>query len=150
MDALKQHTKVLISGFSYADAPAWDFHQPLYAAEATKVEALKNLPAENSYDIQYYDLLTLTALAIEKGCSTDAAKWIPAMREVAMGPGTECYSYGECLKLIRAGQGVDYSGVPGGRPRDGRDVGTTPDIASVRYRAAMTRDDVGPVGPQGR
>jgi hypothetical protein len=30
-----------------------------------------------------------------------------------MGPGTRCYGYLECVKLIRAGTAVDYSGVTG-------------------------------------
>lgn len=113
MDALNQHKKVLISGFSSAAGPTGDCCQPLCTAEAAKVDALKNLPAENSYNIQYRDILTLTDLAIEKACSTDAAKWSAAMREVAMGPGTKCHSCGECLKLIRAGEAADYSGVSG-------------------------------------
>lgn len=62
---------------------------------------------------QYYDILTLTALAIEKAGTTDANTWAPALRAVAMGPGTKCHGYLECLKLIRAGTAVDYSGVTG-------------------------------------
>jgi len=30
-----------------------------------------------------------------------------------MGPGTKCNGYLECVKLIRAGTAVDYSGVTG-------------------------------------
>lgn len=113
MAAMKQHKAVEISGFSYAAGPAWDFYKPKYEAFAKGVDALKNLPPENSYNIQYFDILTLTALAIEKAGTTDADKWIPAMREVAMAPGTSCSSYPDCLKLIRAGTDVDYSGVTG-------------------------------------
>lgn len=112
MDAINQHKNVLISGFTYAPGPAWDYYRPKYADCAAKSDALKNLPAENSCNIQYRDLLTLTALAIEKAGSTNAAAWIPAMREVAMGPGTKCYSYGECVKLIRAGTDVDHAASP--------------------------------------
>jgi ABC-type branched-subunit amino acid transport system substrate-binding protein len=113
MEAIGRHKSVTISGFSYATGPAWDYYQPLYAAFAATTEALKNMPAENSYNIQYYDILTLTALAIEKAGTTDADRWAPALREVAMGPGTKCYGYLECVKLIRAGTAVDYSGVTG-------------------------------------
>lgn len=113
MEAIGQHKAVVISGFSYATGPAWDYYQPLYATFAGKTEALKNMPAENSYNIQYYDILTLTALAIEKAGTTDAEKWAPAVREVAMGPGTRCSGYLECVKLIRAGTPIDYSGVTG-------------------------------------
>ncbi len=113
MAAINQHKAVLISGFAYAPGAAWDYYQPLYNKYAAGVEALKNLPAENSYNIQFYDILTLNALAIEKAKSTDVDKWLPAMREVAMGPGTKCSNYLECVKLVRAGTDVDYSGVTG-------------------------------------
>ncbi len=113
MAAINQHKAVLISGFAPAPGPAWDYYKPLYEAYAAGVPALKNVPPDNSYNIQYYDLLTITALAIEKGGSTDSDKWIPAMRDVAMAPGTKCSNYADCLKLIRAGTEVDYSGVTG-------------------------------------
>ena len=113
MAAIGRHKAVLISGFSYAPGAAWDYYQPLYNKYAAGVDALKALPAENSYNIQFYDILTLNALAIEKGGSLAVDKWLPAMRSIAMGPGTKCSNYGECLKLIRAGTPVDYSGVTG-------------------------------------
>jgi ABC-type branched-subunit amino acid transport system substrate-binding protein len=113
MEAISQHKAVVISGFGHATGPAWDYYQPLYTTFASTNEALKNIPPENSYNIQYYDILTLTALAIEKAGSTDAAKWAPALRAVAMGPGTKCTGYLECVKLIRAGTAVDYSGITG-------------------------------------
>jgi ABC-type branched-subunit amino acid transport system substrate-binding protein len=129
MEAIKQHKRVEISGFGHATGDAWDYYQPLYAAFAATNEALKNIPAENSYNIQYYDIITLTALAIEKAGSTDANKWAPALREVAMSPGTKCYSYLECVKLIRAGTDVDYSGVTG--EMDYTDTGVVSGIYSI-------------------
>lgn len=113
MEAINRHKAVVISGFGHATGAAWDYYTPLYTTFAATADALKNVPAENSYNIQYYDILTLTALAIEKAGTTDAAKWAPALRAVAMGPGTKCYGYLECVKLIRAGTAVDYSGVTG-------------------------------------
>jgi ABC-type branched-subunit amino acid transport system substrate-binding protein len=136
MAAIGQHKAVLVSGFSYAPGPAWDYYQPLYAAYAPGVEGLKNLPAENSYNIQFYDILTLNALAIEKGGSTKVDKWLPAMREVAMGPGTKCYSYIECVKLIRAGTAVDYSGVTG--EMDYTDTGVVSGIYGVSKWNSLT------------
>ena len=35
------------------------------------------------------------------------------MRAVGSAPGTVCYTYLECLELIRAGEDVDYEGVTG-------------------------------------
>ncbi len=115
MGAIAQHKAVLISGFSYVDGPAWNYYKPLeqaYAATAAG-EALKPYAPEMSYLIEYYDILTLTSLAIQKACSTETDKWLPAMRAVAMAPGTKCYNYAECLALIKAGTDVDYSGVTG-------------------------------------
>lgn len=113
MEAINQHKAVLISGFSYAPGQGWDFFKTEFAKYAPTVEALKTMTPENSYAQQFYDSLTVTALAIEQACSTKAAKWVPAVRQVSMAPGTKCYSYAECVKLIRAGTDVDYSGATG-------------------------------------
>jgi ABC-type branched-subunit amino acid transport system substrate-binding protein len=113
MDAINQHKAVLISGFSYAPGPAWDYFKTEFEKYAPTVDALKTMSAENSYAQQFYDSLTTTALAIEKACSTSASKWVPALREVTMAPGTKCYNYNECVALIRAGTDVDYVGPTG-------------------------------------
>lgn len=113
IEAINQHKAVLISGFSYAPGPGWDYFKSEFTKFAPTVEALKTFSPENSYAQQFYDTLVVTALAIEQGCSTKASKWVPAMRAVAMAPGEKCYSYSECLKLIRAGKDVDYSGATG-------------------------------------
>jgi ABC-type branched-subunit amino acid transport system substrate-binding protein len=139
MDAINKHKAVLISGFAPAPGPAWDYYKPLYTAYAAGVDALKTMPADNSYNIQYYDLLTVTALAIEKACSTNADKWIPAMRAVAMGPGTKCYNYGDCLKLIRAGTDVDYSGVTG--EMDYTDTGVVSGTYGIFKWSSLTQLD---------
>jgi len=65
------------------------------------------------YNFTAYDLLVLTALAVESGGSYCASDWAPAMFEVAAAPGTVCYTYGDCLALIRAGTDIDYEGVTG-------------------------------------
>ena len=35
------------------------------------------------------------------------------MHEVGEAPGTVCYTYPDCLALIRAGEDIDYEGVTG-------------------------------------
>jgi hypothetical protein len=35
------------------------------------------------------------------------------MFEVTDAPGTQCFTYAECLELIRAGEDIDYEGVTG-------------------------------------
>ncbi len=113
IEAINQHKAVLISGFSYAPGAGWDFFKAEFSKFAPTVDALKTMTPENSYAQQFYDTLVVTALAIEQGCSTKASKWVPAMRQVAMAPGTKCYDYMSCLKLIRAGTEIDYSGPTG-------------------------------------
>ena len=122
--------------FSHAQGPAWDYYRPLYDKYAAGVEALQKLPAENSYNTQFYDVLTLTALAIEKAGSTDVDKWLPAFREVAMGPGTKSYNYAECLTLVRAGTDVDSSGVTG--ETDYTDTGVVSGIYGISRWTSLT------------
>ena len=139
MAAINKHKRVEISGFGHASGAAWDYYQPLYTTFAASSEPLKNIPAENSYNIQYYDVLTLSALAIEKAGTTDANKWVPAMRAVAMGPGTKCYSYLECVKLVRAGTAVDYSGLTG--EMDYTDTGVVSGIYSIFKWSSLSQLD---------
>lgn len=108
-NAIEQHEEVWIAGFTNATGPAWDFWSEAW----TSSEYGRFSEPENSYSMQYYDLMTVTALAIELGGSTKQSDWAPAMRAVAMGPGTACYTYLECVELIRAGEEIDYSGVTG-------------------------------------
>jgi ABC-type branched-subunit amino acid transport system substrate-binding protein len=107
--ALEQHEKVLIAGFTYVDGPAWEFFEPRW----TESEYAEFADAQNSYAMQYYDTLVLTALAIEAAGSLDADAWTEAMRDVAMGPGEKVYTYQEGIDALRAGEDIDYSGVTG-------------------------------------
>ena len=91
------------------DTPAWEFYQPLWDS----VNEAEFGPAADIYHFSTYDLLVHTALAIEYGGSTAASSWAPAMRAVGEPPGTVCYTYADCLALIRAGEEVDYEGVTG-------------------------------------
>jgi ABC-type branched-subunit amino acid transport system substrate-binding protein len=108
-EALKHHKHVWISGFSYVDGPAYD----RYAPQWTKSKYADLAPVENSYNIQYWDVLIVTALAIEEAGSTNGSEWAEAVRKVAMGPGKKVYTYAEGLKAIRAGEDIDYSGCTG-------------------------------------
>jgi branched-chain amino acid transport system substrate-binding protein len=94
---------------------AWTFYQPLRDAWVAKsgVPADQYYGADNPYAYSTYDLLVQTALAVEAAGSYKASKWAPAMHEVGDGPGEKCYTYADCLKLIRAGKDIDYEGVTG-------------------------------------
>ncbi|MEE9306256.1 MAG: hypothetical protein V3V57_01865, partial [Spirochaetia bacterium] len=104
------HKHVWISGFSYVDGPAFADYEP--RLKASKWADVVGQP-ENSYNIQYFDVLVVTALAIEAAGSTKASEWAPKVREVAMGPGKKVQTYKEGLAAIRAGEDIDYSGLTG-------------------------------------
>lgn len=109
MSALQKHKSVTAVGFTYEENAAWDFFKDAW--ENSKYADLTE--ASNSYVLQYYDLLNVTALAIEKAGTTDITEWVKAMPEVAMGPGKKVYTYKEGLEALRAGEDIDYVGVTG-------------------------------------
>ena len=95
--------------------PAWDFFQPLWDGQTNCTEGVATCPpydATNQYAFSTYDLFVQTALAVEAAGSYKASAWAPAMFEVGDG-GEICYTYADCLKLIREGKDVDYEGVTG-------------------------------------
>jgi hypothetical protein len=107
---IEDQASIGYAAFSYNDStPAWEFYQPLW--DEGNLEQFG--PATDQYHFSSYDLLVHTALAVEAGGSYNASDWAPAMHEVGEAPGTVCYSYPECLELIRAGEDVDYEGVTG-------------------------------------
>lgn len=109
LSALEQHEMVLTVGYTFAENAAWEFYQPAW----NDSEYAELSDASNSYTIQYYDLLIVTALAIEAAGSTDSDAWAAAVPEVSEAPGTECFTYEECITLLRDGEDVDYQGITG-------------------------------------
>jgi hypothetical protein len=100
------------AAFAYNDTtPAWEFYQPLW--DDTPGYGDEFGPATDQYHFSTYDLMTQTALAVEAAGSYAASAWAPAMFEVGDPPGTVCYSYPDCLALLRAGEDIDYEGVTG-------------------------------------
>lgn len=92
------------------DTPAWAFFQPLRDG---KPEYNESYGADNPYAHSAYDLLVQTALAVEAAGSYKASAWAPAMFEVGDAPGEQCYTYADCLALIREGKDIDYEGITG-------------------------------------
>lgn len=93
------------------DTPAWEFYADLW--DSTPGYGDEFGPASDLYHFSTYDLLVQTALAVEAGGSYGASDWATAMNEVGEAPGEVCYTYSECLEMIRAGEDVDYEGVTG-------------------------------------
>ena len=109
-EALAAHEVVAYPSFHRQENPAWDFYQPLWDGNP---DYTQHTNADDPYSFTTYDLLIVTALAIEAAGSVNGSDWAPAMFEVSSGPGTKCYTYSNCLALIRAGTDVDYEGVTG-------------------------------------
>ena len=100
------------AAFSYNDTtPAWDFFSAAWSGAAHT--APEDADPKGLYHFSTYDLLVQTALAVEWGGSYKASDWAPAMHEVGEAPGEVCYTYADCLELIRAGTDVDYEGITG-------------------------------------
>lgn len=107
--AMEQHEAVLTAAFTHADSSAWDFMDSAWQDS----EHAELTESENSYVMQYYDLLNVTALAIEAAGSACASDWSEAMFEVSEGPGTVVHTYEEGIEALRNGEDIDYSGVTG-------------------------------------
>lgn len=109
MDAIEQHQAVWVAAFTHTNSPAWDYYEPLWNNSAYA----KLATAENSYNLQYYDLLIVTALAIEAAGTTDASVWAEYVPQVAEGPGQVVYTYQDGINALRNGEDIDYSGISG-------------------------------------
>ncbi len=100
------------AAFSYNDTtPAWEFFSKAWAAAPHS--APEDADPTGLYHFSTYDLLIQTALAVEYGGSYKASDWAPAMHAVGEAPGEVCYTYADCLALIRAGKDIDYEGITG-------------------------------------
>jgi hypothetical protein len=111
-EAIASQQGIGFAAFSYNDdTPAWDEYSALW--EAWPHSAPEDEDPTGLYHFSTYDLLVQTALAVEWGGSYLASDWAPAMHEVGAAPGEVCYTYAECLALIREGTDVDYEGITG-------------------------------------
>lgn len=108
--ALKKHESVVFTANSHTDGPAWEY----YLNAVQQYENFDKIgdPA-NSYATQYYDLLVVTALAIEKAGKIDTKKWTNAMHDVTSGDGEVVHTYEQGIKLLREGKEINYDGVTG-------------------------------------
>jgi branched-chain amino acid transport system substrate-binding protein len=96
--------------------PAWESYQPMWDAQTNCTDGVADCPpydASNQYAFSTYDLIVQTALAVEAAGSYNASEWAPAMHAVGDAPGEVCYTYFDCLALIREGMDIDYEGVTG-------------------------------------
>lgn len=108
--ALAFHESVVLSAYAYAESPAWEFYRQAVSA-SPQANAIGD--AANSYAMQYYDLLVLTALALEKAGSVHSDKWSNAMHAVSGGNGQVVHTFAEGIATLRAGKEINYDGVTG-------------------------------------
>ncbi|MGB0099570.1 MAG: ABC transporter substrate-binding protein [Nocardioides sp.] len=109
---LSEQEGIGFAAFSYnEDSPAWEFFSELW--KSTPGYADEFGPPTDAYHYSTYDLMVQTALAVEAAGSYKASDWAPAMHEVGEAPGETCYTYSECLELIRDGEDIDYDGITG-------------------------------------
>ncbi len=106
--ALDQHQAVWIAGLGTDDSPAMEAWTELWEGS----DATQYADASNSYAYGYYDLLNVTALAIEAAGSVCASDWAAAMPEVTTG-GTVVHTYQEGIEALRNDEDIDYNGVSG-------------------------------------
>lgn len=112
VDAIATQKGIGFAAFSYDDqAEGWKFFEDLW--DSTPGYGDTHGPATDLYHFSTYDLLVQSALAVEAGGSYKASDWGPAMHEVGEAPGEQCYTYADCLALIRDGQDIDYEGITG-------------------------------------
>lgn len=112
VDTIPTQEGIGFAGFApNTSTPAWDFYAPLW--ENTEGYGDTHGEAGTNYHYSAYDVMVHTALAVEYAGSYNASDWAPAMFAVGDPPGTVCYTYDDCLALIRAGEDVDYEGVTG-------------------------------------
>lgn len=111
-DVIDTQQGIGFAAFTFDDStPAWDYFSAAWDGAPGYGDEFG--PATDLYHFSTYDVLVHTALAVEAAGSLKASEWAPAMRAVGSAPGTVCYTYLECLALIRAGEDVDYEGVTG-------------------------------------
>ena len=122
---------------------AWAFYQPLWDGQKNCAAGVASCPpydATNQYAFSTYDLYVQTALAVEMAGSYKASAWAPAMFKVGDPPGEICYTYPDCLALIRLGKDIDYEGVTGpGTYTTGGVNAVTP--AYIPFKADGTADE---------
>jgi ABC-type branched-subunit amino acid transport system substrate-binding protein len=60
-----------------------------------------------------YDAVISLALAVDKANSTSGPAINAAVNTVTNPPGTQCYTYKDCLSLLKAGTKINYEGASG-------------------------------------
>jgi ABC-type branched-subunit amino acid transport system substrate-binding protein len=85
---------------------SWQHYTDIY-----KTVMGTNSPFEQSSNS--YDAVIIAALAMTAAKSTDAKVWVDKIIQVANSPGTQCYTYKDCVALLDQGKKINYEGATG-------------------------------------
>ena len=99
-----------------------------------RVAAVTRQPVPDTYACQIYDHVNLVLLAIALAGEASGTAIRDTIRKVSQGGGTAVTGLPDGLKLVAAGQKVDYEGASG--PCDFTDTG---DVTDVRFRYEQVR-----------
>ena len=86
--------------------PAWQHYTEIY-----KTVIGTDKPFEQSSNP--YDAVIIASLAMTAAKSTDAKVWVDKIKDVANSPGTQCYTYKDCVGLLNQGKKINYEGATG-------------------------------------
>jgi ABC-type branched-subunit amino acid transport system substrate-binding protein len=114
-----------LTGGLWTFAPSPDLDSPAYA-EVQKILATQN---PDPYSCQVFDHINMIALAIDKSGQASGQAIHDAIRQVSQGDGQKVHGAIEGMKLLAAGQAVNYDGASG--PCDFTPEG---DIITCKFR----------------
>jgi branched-chain amino acid transport system substrate-binding protein len=97
---------ISVYGTSVSGAAADEFNKDFTAMFGANKQPLANA----NYA---YDAVISQALAVDKANSIVGSDINAAMLQVTTPPGTQCYTYKDCLALIKAGTEINYDGASG-------------------------------------
>lgn len=93
-----------VDAVSAIGTPAYESFAPRYA------EAAGEDASANPYAVMTYDMIIVTALAVEAAGSTDAEVFVPFVTAVSNAPGVEVSTFADGLAALEAGEEIDYAG----------------------------------------
>lgn len=103
--------KFLENGVATGAIAAFDHTSPAFKHFSKRLQDVSGKkPSEGLGEPLNYDTFIALALAIDAGKSTDGPSIKENMPKVLNPPGKECFLYDECVKLLNAGQDIDYHG----------------------------------------
>lgn len=86
---------------------AWQHYLDVYS----KAWPGDSKPQPNSQNT--YDAVIIAALAMTEAKTTDGSVWVDHVTKVSNPPGTKCYTYTDCVGLLKQNKKINYEGATG-------------------------------------